>query len=135
MELASDNLAAHGVGHLVTTIVAELLDAPAPLPEPDVVVANLPYLRTDEVASGSGSLAWEPGSALDGGADGMGVIRALVARLPRRLVADGCALLEVGAGQAEAVRGLAGELRGRWSVDALRDLSGIERVMRIERRQ
>jgi release factor glutamine methyltransferase len=96
------------------------------------VVANLPYLRTDEVAAGTGSLAWEPGSALDGGADGLDVIRALLAVLPGRLAADGCALLEVGAGQADAVRELAGEATRRWSVQTLRDLAGIERVVRLE---
>jgi release factor glutamine methyltransferase len=133
MELASDNVAAHGVGHLITAVVADLLGGPAPLPVPDVVVANLPYLRTDEVATGTGSLAWEPQPALDGGADGLDVIRALLAVLPGRLAADGCALLEVGVGQADAVRELAGEPSGRWSVETLRDLAGIERLVRLRR--
>jgi release factor glutamine methyltransferase len=133
MELASDNLTAHGVGHLVTTVVADLLGGPAPLPVPDVVVANLPYLRTDEVATGTGSLAWEPEPALDGGADGLDLIRSLLAVLPARLAAEGSALLEVGAGQADAVRKLAGEWSGGWSVQTLRDLAGIERVVRLER--
>jgi release factor glutamine methyltransferase len=133
IELATDNLAAHGVGHLVTTVVADLLDGPA-LSMPDVVVANLPYLRSDEVATGTGSLAWEPRSALDGGADGLDLVRALLGRLPARLAADGTVLLEVGAGQAEPVAGLVAALDGRWSVERVPDLSGIERVLRIERR-
>jgi release factor glutamine methyltransferase len=134
MELASDNLAAHGVGHLVTTVVADLLDGPGPLPVPDLVVANLPYLRTEEVESGIGSLAWEPAAALDGGADGLALIRALVEQLPARQAADGTALLEVGAGQAEVVRDLADGLPGDWSVQTIDDLSGIQRIVRIERR-
>jgi release factor glutamine methyltransferase len=133
MELASDNLAAHGVGHLVTAVVADLLDGPAPRPVPDVVVANLPYLRSDEVASGAGSLAWEPASALDGGSDGLDVVRELVARLPGRLSPDGSALLEVGAGQAGAVRDLVGGLPGGWAVATSRDLADVERVVRIDR--
>jgi release factor glutamine methyltransferase len=133
MELASDNLAAHGVGHLVTAVVADLLDGPAPRPVPDVVVANLPYLRSDEVATGTGSLAWEPASALDGGGDGLDVIRELVARLPGRLSPDGSALLEVGAGQAGAVRDLVGGLPGGWAVATSRDLADVERVVRIDR--
>jgi release factor glutamine methyltransferase len=134
MELASDNLAAHGVGHLVTTVVADLLDGPGTLPVPDVVVANLPYLRTVEVESGIGSLAWEPAAALDGGADGLALVRALVGRLPARLAEDGTALLEVGAGQAELVRDLADGLPGGWSVQTMDDLSGMQRIVRIERR-
>jgi release factor glutamine methyltransferase len=133
MELASDNLAAHGVGHLVTAVVADLLDGPAPRPVPDVVVANLPYLRSDEVATGSGSLAWEPASALDGGDDGLDVVRGLVARLPGRLAPAGSALLEIGAGQAGAVRDLVAGLPGRWTVATERDLAGVERVVRIDR--
>jgi release factor glutamine methyltransferase len=133
MELASDNLATHGVGHLVTAVVADLLDGPAPRPVPDVVVANLPYLRSDEVATGTGSLAWEPASALDGGEDGLDVVRELVARLPGRLAPAGSALLEIGAGQAGAVRDLAARLPGSWAVATERDLSGVERVVRIDR--
>jgi release factor glutamine methyltransferase len=133
MELASDNLTAHGLGHLVTAVVADLLEGPSPRVTPDVVVANLPYLRTDEVATGAGSLAWEPRSALDGGEGGLEVIRALLERLPARLAADGTALLEVGAGQVDPVRRLVTELEGTWGVDADRDLSGIERVVRIQR--
>jgi release factor glutamine methyltransferase len=134
MELASDNLAAHGVGHLVTTVVADLLEGPEPRVTPDVVVANLPYVRTDEVAAGAGSLGWEPRAALDGGIDGLDVVRALLDRLPDRLATDGTVLLEIGDGQADPVRQLVMDLDGRWSVEAERDLSSIERVMRIQRR-
>jgi release factor glutamine methyltransferase len=133
MELASDNLAAHGVAHLVTEVVADLLDAVGSLPDPDVVVANLPYLRSDEVAGGAGSLAWEPASALDGGTDGLDVLRALIARLPLRLSTGGSALLEVGEGQVGPIRELVATLPGRWSVAATQDLAGVERIVRIER--
>jgi release factor glutamine methyltransferase len=133
LELASDNLSAHGVEHLVTTAVADLLDGVGTLPAPDVVVANLPYVPTAEVAAGAGSLAWEPATALDGGPDGLDVVRALVGRLPAALPPDGCALLEVGAGQAGAVRELADGLPGRWTLKATPDLAGIERVVRIGR--
>ena len=133
MELASDNLASHGVAHLVTEVVSDLLDAVGSLPAPDVVVANLPYLRSDEVAAGAGSLAWEPATALDGGSDGLDVLSALVARLPHRLPADGCALLEVGENQVDGIRELVATLPGRWTVTATRDLAGVERIVRIER--
>jgi HemK-like putative methylase len=133
MELASDNLAAHGFEHLVTKVVTDLLDGVGSVPTPDVVVANLPYLRTAEVATGTGSLAWEPGAALDGGTDGLDVIRRLLSRIPERLADDGSVLLEVGADQAASVRGAVGELPGDWSVTTTRDLAGLERVVRIER--
>lgn len=134
IELAAENLAAHGVDRLVTLAVADLLDPLGSIPEPpDVVVANLPYLRSAEVESGLGSLAWEPAAALDGGPDGLAVIRRLLARLPQRLAAGGSALLEISEDQGGSIGTLAAELPGAWSVSTLRDLAGNERIVRLER--
>ena len=135
LELASENLAAHGVGGLVTLGCGDLLDPPvlpAPL-QPDVVIANLPYLTSDEAAAGVGSLRHEPRGALDGGADGLDVVRRLLAQMPDRLAPGGVALLEVGAEQAETVRILVADLPMEATVGTLPDLAGIERVVRIDR--
>jgi release factor glutamine methyltransferase len=134
VELAAQNLAAHGLDRLVTLAVTDLLEPVRNMTEePDLVIANLPYLRSDEVASGVGSLRWEPTAALDGGPDGLALLRELLARLPRRLARDGTALLEIGEDQAEPIRAMAEHFRGRWSVSVNRDLAGHERVIRIER--
>jgi release factor glutamine methyltransferase len=132
LELAAENLAAHGVGGLVTLACGDLLE-PAAVPgvRPDLVIANLPYLTSDEVGSGVGSLAWEPRRALDGGADGLVLVRRLVAQLPAHLGAGGVALLEIGRGQAPAVRDVVDALGLRAAVTTLSDLAGIERVVRI----
>lgn len=135
LELAAENLASHGVAALVTLACGDLLDPPA-LPDGplDLVVANLPYLTSDEAATGIGSLAWEPRGALDGGPDGLDLLRRLIARLPDRLAPGGVALLEIGAGQAAAVREMAEGLPIRVAVAALPDLAGIDRVIRVARR-
>jgi len=134
IELAAENLAAHGVDRLVTLAVADLLDPLGSIPDPpEVVVANLPYLRSAEVESGLGSLGWEPAAALDGGPDGLAVIRRLLDRLPERLAADGSAVLEIAEDQAGSIRTLAVALPGAWSVSTLRDLAGNERIVRLER--
>ena len=134
VELAADNLAAHGASDLVTVAVSDLLDPIGPIdPRADVVVANLPYVRSAEVATGAGSLAWEPVTALDGGPDGVDPIRGLLNRLPRRLADNGSVILEVGAGQADRVREMFGALPGSWSVSTVRDLGGHERIVRGER--
>lgn len=132
LELAAENLAAHGVGGLVTLACGDLLE-PAVAPDGgiDLLIANLPYLTSDEVAGGGGSLDWEPPAALDGGPDGLDLLRRLVAALPAKLSPDGVALLEIGAGQAGAVRGIIGALEVRVAVTTLRDLSAIERVVRV----
>jgi release factor glutamine methyltransferase len=135
LELAAENLSAHGVPGLVSLGCGDLLDPPVlPAPQqPDVVVANLPYLTSAEVAAGSGSLLFEPSGALDGGADGLGLVRRLVALLPDRLAPGGVALLEIGQGQLPAVREMVGELPIGARLTAMSDLAGIERVVRIAR--
>jgi release factor glutamine methyltransferase len=132
LELASENLAAHGVGGTVTLACGDLLE-PAALPggRVDLLIANLPYLTSTEVASGSGSLAWEPQRALDGGPDGLGLLRRLVAGLPSGLADGGVALLEVGEGQAPAVREMVAALPVEAAVTTQLDLAGIERVVRV----
>lgn len=135
LELAAENLAANRVDALVTLGCGDLLE-PAVLPAPllpDVVIANLPYVKSDAVAAGAGSLRFEPHSALDGGPDGMGVIRRLVDQLPAGLGSGGVALLEVGAGQADTIRELLPELPMDAEMATLRDLAGIDRVVRIDR--
>ena len=132
LELASENLAAHGVGGMVTLACGDLLE-PAALPggRADLLIANLPYLTTAEVDTGSGSLAWEPRRALDGGPDGLELLRRLIPSLPTALSRDGVALLEIGQGQLAPVQDLLTALPVGTTVTALRDLAGIERVVRV----
>ena len=132
LELASENLAAHGVGGSVTLACGDLLE-PAALPggRADLLIANLPYLTSAEVETGSGSLAWEPRRALDGGPDGLDLLRRLIRALPTVMARDGVALLEIGQGQAPPVRELLAALPVSISVTTLLDLAGIERVVRV----
>lgn len=131
LELAAENLAAHGVAGLVSLACADLLEpAGRTLPLPDVAVANLPYVASDDVDERGGSLRYEPRGALDGGRDGLDVVRRLVEQLPRQMAEDGVALLEIGAEQAPAIVELA--LPGTL-VSFAPDLAGIERVVRIAR--
>jgi release factor glutamine methyltransferase len=132
LELASENLAAHGVGGSVTLACGDLLE-PAALPggRADLLIANLPYLTSAEVETGSGSLAWEPRRALDGGPDGLDLLRRLIRALPTVMARDGVALLEIGQGQAPPVREMLAALPVSTSVTTLLDLAGIERVVRV----
>ena len=132
LELAAENLAAHGLRGAVTLACGDLLE-PAALPggKADLFVANLPYLTSAEVESGEGSLAWEPRRALDGGPDGLDLLRRLITDLPSGISPDGAALLEIGEGQAASVREMLAALPVPTSVTTQRDLAGIERVVRV----
>jgi release factor glutamine methyltransferase len=114
----------------VVLLAGDLLEAlPAPL---DVVTANLPYIPTADLETLAPEVRdWEPRAALDGGSDGLDVIRALVAELPAHLArGPRAALLEVGFGQAETVATLlSGALDAPARIHS--DLAGIERVVEV----
>lgn len=93
----------------VTLLRGDLLD---PLPEKvDVIVANLPYISsTDYQRLDSTVRDFEPRLALESGDDGLDAISRLLRRAPNQMNADGKLYLEIGHGQASAVRQLASNL-------------------------
>lgn len=129
LELTTENLEAHGVQGLVDVACADLLEpAGTSLPRPDVVIANLPYVPTAEALAPERGLGHEPRLAIDGGPDGLAVLRRLLATATERLADGGTLLLEIGIGQAAAVGDLAPD---GGSISVERDLAGIERVVRV----
>jgi release factor glutamine methyltransferase len=130
LELAADNLTAHGVDGLVELQHADLL-APAGdgLPRPDVVTANLPYVSSAEVDARVGSLGFEPRIALDGGPDGMDLLRRFLREAPDRAAPGATLVLELGVDQVGAVRALTPTGA---SVAVVPDLAGLDRVVRID---
>ncbi|MBO9622297.1 MAG: peptide chain release factor N(5)-glutamine methyltransferase [Sphingomonas sp.] len=74
----------------------------------DLILANPPYIGTDEPLPPE-VREHEPASALFAGADGLDDYRRIIPELPRLLAPGGCALLEIGHTQAEAVSSLAAE--------------------------
>jgi release factor glutamine methyltransferase len=98
----------------------------------DLVLCNPPYVESAEVAALMPDVAsFEPRLALDGGADGLDAYRLLVPQLERLLAPGGTAVLEVGAGQAEAVARLA--RRAGFSERRRLDLAGVERAVLLRR--
>jgi release factor glutamine methyltransferase len=95
----------------------------------DLVLSNPPYIQSAAIAGLMPEVArHEPRSALDGGADGLAAYRHLAAILPGLLAPWGAAVLELGAGQRDAVEALA---RGAGLVPSAcrTDLGGVERAL------
>ena len=116
------------------TVEFRVGDLLAPITERvDVVAANLPYLCDDGAADLTGdraTLAYEPRLATFAGADGLALIRRAIADLPRVLAPGGAAFFECDPPQVPAVSELLAPLG---TVDVLRDLAGLERVVRMVR--
>jgi release factor glutamine methyltransferase len=104
LALASGNAGRLGLTERVRFVQADLL--PADGGAFDLIAANLPYIPAREIDSLSPEVLRDPRSALDGGPDGLDLIRRLVADAPARLAADGALVLEIGAGQDAAVTAL-----------------------------
>jgi release factor glutamine methyltransferase len=101
----------------------------------DLVVSNPPYCTEGELAGLEPEVRdFEPRLALAAGADGLDVLRALVADGGRVLAAGGWMLVEVGAGQAAAVRDLFAVDGCYTSIVVERDHAGIARVVGARKR-
>jgi release factor glutamine methyltransferase len=94
----------------------------------ELIASNPPYVPSAELGRLAPELAHEPRLALDGGADGLSVLRRLIEQAPAHLCAGGHLALEVGAGQAGAVAALA-RAAGAGEIRLERDLAGSERVV------
>ena len=129
LAIAQRNAAAQGVH--VTFFEGDLLK---PLIERgikvDVLMANLPYIAHDKMTQLAVS-QYEPHLALDGGPDGLDLIRRLLRDLRRVCNSGALALLEIGADQGAAVLALAHELVKPQQAIILKDYAGLDRIVRI----
>lgn len=95
----------------------------------DLIVSNPPYVAEGELARLEPEVArYEPVTALLGGKDGLDFYRRIGREAGAHLAAGGEVIVEVGAGQAEAVARLLEE-GGCRALEVVRDLSGHERVV------
>jgi len=94
----------------------------------ELIVGNPPYIPSDEIASLAPEVQHEPRLALDGGSDGLDLIRAIVAAAPDYLCPDGTLLLEAESRQMDAISPLMRDA-GFSDVQIFSDLSGQQRVI------
>ena len=127
--LARDNVAALGLTGRVSVEVSDVFSA-LPAVVADVVVSNPPYLRDGLIATLSPEVSrYDPRIAIDGGRDGLAVIRRVVADAPARLASGGALVLETAGGeQVGAVLALM-QAAGLTDVRTRRDLAGVERFV------
>ena len=127
LALADANRRRHGVAGRVTLLRGDLL---APLDSPvDVIASNPPYLRSADIPHLPPDVRREPSAALDGGPDGLAVIRRLLAAAPARLNAGGALFVEIAPEQLGEVTTLARRNFPGARIEGRRDGMGLARVV------
>jgi len=94
----------------------------------DLVVANLPYISTSELADLEPELQYDPQLALEGGDRGIEIVERLISQLPGKVAEGGVLALELGENQGALFSEvLTASGINHW--DLVKDLAGIERFI------
>ena len=126
LAVARANTVSLASGLQVKVVDSDLLaEVPGEL---DLIVSNPPYLTTEETRHRKASGWQEPELALDGGEDGLELVRRLLEESFGALVEGGWVLLEAADAQMEKIGALA-RLIGFSETRLWRDLSGRQRVL------
>ncbi len=126
LALAQENAAHLGVSDRIDFQQSDLLDR---LEGPfHWVVANLPYIPTADLNALQREVRFDPVLALDGGKDGLTIVKRLIESLPGKIAANGMIALELGQGQAQQVLGFLADQNYR-DISIKKDYQGIERLL------
>jgi release factor glutamine methyltransferase len=131
LAVTAENARRHGVDGRIHCLQGNLL---APLPEPvDLITANLPYVATAEWEDLAPEIRHhEPRAALDGGPDGLVLIRCLLAAAAPHLRLLGAILLEIGATQGQAVTAQAQQHFPSAEISLHQDYAGLDRLVVVQ---
>ncbi len=129
LNVAEENADNHQVGAQIVFEQTDLL--PDGNQTFDLICANLPYIPSKKLPEVN-TIEFEPTLALDGGEDGLDLIRRLLAHLPQKLNRPGLALVETEATLGAETLSLAIKAFPQADVRLLKDLAGLDRLVRIE---
>jgi release factor glutamine methyltransferase len=131
LDVARRNATRHGAADRITFVQGDLLDPLITVNQQvDLIAANLPYIASDELKT-LPVARHEPLLALDGGADGLDLIRRLLVQAPRVLAREGLLLMEIAAGQGARVCELGAAAFPGAHVTLIRDYAGLDRLVSV----
>lgn len=134
LEVARENASRHDVLDRVIFSEGDLFEAVLDRRQYfDVIVSNPPYVPADDLQGLMPEVRdFEPRTALDGGAGGLEVIHRIIQSAGNYLKKGGWLLLEIGYSQAGQVIAALNRNGSFQSVEAVRDYSGIERIIKAQ---
>ena len=129
LRVATENIAEYRLRRRITPVKGDLLKGAA---RADLIMANLPYIPDALRRIRPKELDYEPALALDGGKDGLSLIRLALAQAPAVVKLGGLVLFECDPAQTRRIVRLA---QGHWpsaQISVHKDLAGLDRVVRIQ---
>src|ERR1700737_3832937 len=129
LRVAAENVASHRLRRRITLVKADLLRGAAPA---DVILANLPYIPDALRRVRPKELGFEPALALDGGKDGLALIRIALDQAPAVVKLGGLVLFECDPAQTRRIVRVA---VGHWpaaQISVHKDMAGLDRVVQIQ---
>ncbi len=147
LAIVAENAQRYGVGERVRCLLGDLLAPlvapgssrvresadPPPGGQVDLITANLPYVAAGEWRGLAPEIqVYEPRAALDGGPEGLDLIRRLLATASPHLRPGGAVLVEIGASQGAAVTSLARSHFSAASVRLYQDYAGLDRLVVVK---
>ncbi|MCH2319647.1 MAG: peptide chain release factor N(5)-glutamine methyltransferase [SAR202 cluster bacterium] len=131
LDIADANRRMHGVYNRVSLRRGNLLE---PVDwKPEIIVSNPPYIRRSDLSLLQPEIQYEPSVALDGGPDGLEVIRGLLRQSSDKVSSTGAILFEIDSSQKDSARMLSREYFPNSEISILDDLSGNSRAILIEK--
>ncbi|MBK6749472.1 MAG: peptide chain release factor N(5)-glutamine methyltransferase [Pyrinomonadaceae bacterium] len=131
LAIAKKNADTIGVAGRIRFLRSDLYQALDPQ-EFEIIVSNPPYIPAEEFATLQAEVRdFDPIIALTDGADGLSIIRKIVADAPRYLSRSGHLLVEIGFGQAAAVAEMF-DLKLWVEPVFIDDMQGIARIVKSE---
>ncbi len=128
LKIARRNANKNKVSERIEFVCCDLLPADM---EFDLIVANLPYIPT-QILQHLPIYRVEPTSALDGGEDGLKLIRDLLSIAPDRLVPGGLLVMEIEASEGPAALSMAYDAFAKAEIHLHRDLAGRDRILEVQ---
>ena len=131
LSIARQNAAKHGVVDRIKFIESDLFSNVPRFQRFNAITANLPYIPTETLKT-LAVYTREPSLALDGGPDGLDLIRRLLADVPRYLAPKGLILLEIDSSHGQKALEAAKEFFPQAKNKLIQDLSGRDRFISIQ---
>lgn len=138
LSICRQNCISHGVDQSIQLVQGDMGSCFAEKQAFMLITANPPYVSSAEMAAGLQAevVDFEPHLALDGGEDGLELIRTIIHHLPGMLAPGGDFFMEIGAEQGAAVRQIFAQTNAAKvyeSIDVFKDYAGRDRVVHARR--